>query len=95
MTLLSEEVASEVYVGERFAWLVGRGASCLAFDNSGQRVSQTLWGKRQPFKSLIAARVRDENWAKRRVFVLLRGCGALVFDDVLMRVVDLAEFGVF
>lgn len=95
MTLLSETLASEAYLSERFAWLMGSGASCLPFDHIGRRVSQTCWGKRQPFKNWIAARVRAENWAKRRVLVLLRGCGALVFDDVLRRVVDLAEFGVF
>lgn len=67
MTLLSETVASEAYISERFAWLMGSGASCLPFDHIGRRVSQTCWGKRQPFKNWIAARVRAENWAKRRV----------------------------
>lgn len=95
MTLLGETVASEAYVSERFAWLMDSGASCLPFDHIGRRVSQTLWGKRQPFKNWIAARVREENWAKRRVLVLLRKRDASVCDELVMGVVDLAEFGVF
>lgn len=66
------------------------GASCLPFDNSGQRVSQTL-GYGQPFKNLIADRVRDENWTKRRAFVLFRERGASVYDMLVMRVVDLTR----
>lgn len=61
MTLLSETLASEAYLSELFAWFEGRGASSLPFDNSGQRVSQSLWRRRQPFKSRIAARAREEN----------------------------------
>ncbi|CAN0413282.1 unnamed protein product [Ectocarpus sp. 8 AP-2014] len=100
MTLLSEETASEDYLRLRFDWLVGRGASCLPFDDGGRRVSGTFWGQRQPFRGLIAARVCEENWAKRRGFILLRkrGVDADEGDDgdrLVLEVAFLAEFGVF
>lgn len=100
MTLLSEGIASEDYIRQRFDWLMGRGASCLPFDNSGRRVSQTLWGKKQPFRDLIAARVREENWTKRRGYMLLRKRGVRVDDggeddSLVLQVAFLAEFGVF
>lgn len=100
MTLLSERTASEDYLRLRFDWLVERGASCLPFDDSGRRVSGTFWGQRQPFRGLIAARVCEENWAKRRGFILLRkrGVDADDGDDgdrLVLEVAFLAEFGVF
>lgn len=102
MTLLSERVVSEQYLRPRFDWLMGRGASCLPFDVDGKRVSETLWGKRQPFRGLIATRVRDENWAKRRGFILLRKRGVDADDGdggdddrLVLGVAFLAEFGVF
>lgn len=95
MTLMSEDIASEAYLSERFTWMMDRGVSCLPFDHMGQRVSQKPWGRRQPFKSAIAARIKDENWAKRRVFLFLRERGASVCDGLVMRVVGLAEFGIF
>jgi len=100
MTLLSERTASEDYLRVRFDWLVETGASCLPFDNSGRRVSGTFWGQRQPFHGLIAARVCEENWAKRRGFILLRkrGVDADDGDDgdrLVLEVAFLSEFGVF
>lgn len=100
MTLLSESVASEDYLRQRFDWLVGRSASCFPSDQSGGRVSQTLWGKRQPFRDLIAARVCEENWGKRRGFVLLRKRGVDADDEddadsLVLGVAFLPEFGVF
>lgn len=50
---------------------------------------------REPFKRLISARIKDENWAKRRVFLLLRRRDASVCDELVSRLVDLAEVGVF
>lgn len=86
MTLLSETIASKAYLLPRFERLVGRGESCLPFDNGGKRVSQTARGQMQPFQNLIAARVREENWVKRRGFVLWRGRGRAMFggDDLVM-----------
>lgn len=75
MTLLNEGVASEDYLRQRFDWLVGRGASCLPFDHNCKRVSETLWGNTQRFRNLIASRVCEENWVKRRGFFLLRKRG--------------------
>lgn len=99
MTLLNEGVASEEYIRQRFDWLVGRGASCLPFDDNGRRVSETLWGKKKPFRNLIAARVREENWVKRRDFILLRKRGVDADDgdeddSLMMEVASLMEFGV-
>lgn len=75
------------------------GASCLPFDDSGRRVSGTFWGQRQPFRGLIAARVCEKNWVKRRRYILLRkrGVDADDGDDGDRRVLEvafLAEFGV-
>ncbi|CBN80316.1 hypothetical protein Esi_0052_0068 [Ectocarpus siliculosus] len=100
MTLLSERTESVDYLRLRFDWLVERGASCLPFDNGGRRVSGTFWGQRQPFRGLIAARVCEENWAKRRGFILLRkrGVDADDGDDgdrLVLEVAFLVEFGVF
>lgn len=100
MTLLREHIASEDYLRQRFDWLMGRGASCLPFDDNGRRVSETPWGKKQPFRTLIAARVREENWVKRRGVILLRMRGVEVGDGgeddyLLLEVASLVEFGVF
>lgn len=56
----------------RFNWLLERGASCLPKDNGGNRVSDMPRSERWPFKQMIAARIRDENWNKRRQLVLMR-----------------------
>ncbi|CAN0248848.1 unnamed protein product [Ectocarpus sp. 6 AP-2014] len=56
----------------RFIWLVERGASCLPKDNGGKRVSDMPRSNNWPFKQMIAARIRDENWNKRRHLVLMR-----------------------
>jgi hypothetical protein len=100
MVLLSEGVASTEYLGQRFDWLVASGASCLPFDDRGKRVSETRWGRRQPFHNLIAARVREENWVKRRGFLLLRlrdvnVDGGDEDDRLVLQAACLAEFGVF
>lgn len=100
MTLLSEDVASEEYLRQRFDWLVESGASCLPFNDNGKRVSNTLWGQRRPFSDLIAARVREENWLKRRGFLFLRKRGVSADDGgeddcLVLQVAFLAEFGVF
>ena len=100
MTLLSERLSSVGYLRQRFDWLVGRGASCLPFDNNGKRVSEKLWGRRQPFLALIEARVKEENWFKRRGFVFLRKRGISAEDGgeddyLVLEVAFLAEFGVF
>lgn len=98
--MLSKDIASEsYYVGERFAWLINTVeglASCLPFDNNGQRVSQTLSGKRRGIQKWMMARVREENWARRGVIVLfLLERSASACDELVMSVVDLAELGVF
>lgn len=77
-----------------------RGVSCLPLDDYGMRASQTRWGRTQPFRDLIAARVREENWGKRRGFMVLRKRGVDTDDGgesdlVVPRVAFLAEFGVF
>lgn len=59
-------------VRTRFDWLVDRGASCLPSDHKGRRVSEMTKSKSSPFKELIAGRVRDENWEKRRGLVMVR-----------------------
>jgi len=56
----------------RFNWLLERGASCLPKDNRGNRVSDMPRSERWPFKQIIAARIRDENWHKRGQLVLMR-----------------------
>lgn len=100
MTLLREGIASEDYLRQRFDWLVGSGASCLPFDDNGKRVSETPWGKKQPFRTLIAARVCEEKWTKRRGFIRLRKRGVDADDgdendSLLLEVASLMEFGVF
>lgn len=56
----------------KFNWLIERGASCLPIDKNRQRVSSMFRSKFSPFKELIAARIKDENWLKRRGLVLMR-----------------------
>lgn len=56
----------------RFTWLMRRGASCLPKDNKGERVSAMCRSKISPFKQFIAARIKEENWLKRREVVLAR-----------------------
>ncbi len=56
----------------RINWLLERGASFLPFDKRGNRVSDMIRGKYSPFKELVAERVREENWCKRRGIILLR-----------------------
>lgn len=56
----------------RFNWLMGYGASCLPVDNKGRRVSSYSRSKVSPFKENIAAKIRNENWLKRREVVVMR-----------------------
>lgn len=56
----------------KFNWLIERGASCLPIDNNKQRVSSMFRSKFSPFKKMIAARIKEENWMKRRGMVLMR-----------------------
>lgn len=60
MILLNETVISVQYIRQHEDWL-GRGASWLPFDGSGNRVSQTLRGKRRHFAGMIAAQVRGDS----------------------------------
>ena len=57
---------------ERLNWLIGHGASCLPTNKKGERVSSMIRSKGSPFKEMIAAKIRDENWLKRREVVLMR-----------------------
>ncbi|CAM9103620.1 unnamed protein product [Ectocarpus sp. 12 AP-2014] len=59
-------------VMRRFNWLMERGASCLPVDDQGERVSSMARSLASPFKEIIAAKIRDENWRKRREMVLVR-----------------------
>ena len=73
MSLLkfSSYVHSNEAIVTKLNWLIYRGASCLPFDNNGKRASQ-MPQSGEPFKSLIASRVKEENWLKRRGIVLMR-----------------------
>lgn len=71
---------SDEVVMTRMNWLMERGASFLPVDNKGKRVSEMVRSKHAPFKKLIVARIREENWLKRKWIVLLRHlfvCGIL------------------
>lgn len=57
---------------DKMSWLIERGASCLPVDKKGKRVSALIRSKDSPFKEFIAARIREENWMKRRGIVLMR-----------------------
>lgn len=57
---------------DKMNWLIERGASCLHVDNKGRRASVMIRSSYAPFKELIAARIREENWVKRRGIVLMR-----------------------
>lgn len=57
---------------ERFNWLMQHGASCLPTNKKGERVSSMIRSRNSPFKEMIAAKIRDENWLKRRQVVLMR-----------------------
>lgn len=65
------EYSEQSYV-ERFNWLVGAGARCLIRDDSGAGVWDTDRGKTAVFRPLIESTIRDENWERRRGFVLLK-----------------------
>lgn len=65
-------VHSDYAIMRRFTWLMQRGASCLPKDNKGKRVSAILRSKTSPFRQMIAARIKEENWLKRREVVLAR-----------------------
>lgn len=54
-----------------------------------------MWGKKQPFKRLIAACVRDENCAKRRGWVYLREGGGRGGACVAMMIANLLKSGCF
>lgn len=73
MSLLkfSSYVHSNEAIVTKLNWLIHRGASCLPFDNNGKRASQ-MPQNGEPFRSLIASRIREENWLKRRGMVLMR-----------------------
>lgn len=57
---------------DKMNWLIERGASCLPVDKSGKRVSAMIRSTYPPFKTMISARIREENWLKRRKILLLR-----------------------
>ncbi|CAM9100551.1 unnamed protein product [Sphacelaria rigidula] len=63
---------SDEVVITKYKWLIGRGASCLPVDNKGRRVSEMTRCRNSPFKEIIAAKIGEENWIKRRGIVLLR-----------------------
>lgn len=67
-TLLHPDEAMQ----HKMNWLIERGASCLPFDEKGKRVSAMIRSTYAPFQELVASRIRDENWIKRRGVVLLR-----------------------
>lgn len=69
---VGSKLHSEEDIMTRFIWLTERGASCLPVDNKGKRVSAMIRSKASPFKEMIAARIKDENWLKRRGMVLWR-----------------------
>lgn len=89
---------SDKSIATRFEWLMAHNASCLPFDNAGRRASAMPRGKTSPFKELISAKVRGENWLKRRWLVMLRRrrpgtwVGA---DPLLARVAGFRIEGVF
>ncbi|CAM9092102.1 unnamed protein product [Ectocarpus sp. 12 AP-2014] len=56
----------------RVAWLMAHRASCLPVDNAGIRVCAMPRCKRAPFKQIISARIKEENWLKRRGMVMRR-----------------------
>jgi hypothetical protein len=63
---------SDEAVMAKFNWLLERGASCLPVDHKGRRVSDMARSKNSPFKEIIAVRIKEQNWLKRRGVVLLR-----------------------
>lgn len=72
MAMMKTLLHSDEAMLERIHWLIERGASCLTVDKRGRRVSEMIRSTYAPFKELIAARIRDENWMKRRDIVLIR-----------------------
>lgn len=63
---------SDNAVMTRVNWLMERGASCLPVDNKGTRVCKIPRSKLSPFKEVISAKIKEENWLKRRGMVLMR-----------------------
>lgn len=72
MAMMKTLLHSDEAMLQRMNWLLERGASCLPVDNRGRRVSVMIRSTYAPFKELIAARIREENWVKRRGIVLMR-----------------------
>ena len=56
----------------RMGWLIDRGASFLPKDYMGKRISDMARSEDAPFKNFISAKIKDENWLKRREMVLSR-----------------------